>query len=123
MKKFNKSIGDFGEKLAISLLKENKHNIIETKFLTKLGEIDIISFDKDILVFTEVKTRVNNLYGKPSESISAYKIRNIIKVAKQYIHYKKLYNFFIRFDVIEIELENTSTKIKTNYIKDAFRAN
>lgn len=123
MKKFNKSIGDFGESLAISVLEKEKHIIIEVNFRTRTGEIDIISFDKDILVFTEVKTRVNSLYGKPIESISFYKMKNIIKVAKQYIHYKKLYNYFIRFDVIEIELSPISKKITTNYIKDAFRTN
>ncbi|MGL5577137.1 MAG: YraN family protein [Sarcina sp.] len=123
MKKFNKLIGNFGEKIAFSLLQNEKHNIIETNFHTKFGEIDIISFDKDILVFTEVKTRVNKLYGTPAQSISYYKMKNIIKVAKQYIYYKKFYTCFIRFDVIEIEVSSSSKEITTNHIKDAFRAN
>ena len=123
MKKFNKLIGNFGEEIALSLLKENKHTVIETNFQTKTGEIDIISFDKNILVFTEVKTRTNKLYGQPFESISYSKIKNIIKVSKQYIHYKKLYDYFVRFDVIEIQINSTLDKISTNYIKDAFRTN
>ena len=122
MKKFNKLIGNFGEEIALSLLKENQHNIIETNFQTKTGEIDIISIDKNILVFTEVKTRTNKLYGKPFESISYSKMKNIIKTSKQYIHYKNLYDYFIRYDVVEIELSPTN-KISTNYIKDAFREN
>ena len=122
MKKFNKLIGNFGEEIALSLLKENKHTVIETNFQTKTGEIDIISFDKNILVFTEVKTRTNKLYGKPFESISYSKIKNIIKTSKQYIHYKNLYDYFIRYDVVEVELSHAN-KISTNYIKDAFREN
>lgn len=123
MKKFNKLIGNFGEELAISILKENRHDIIESNFQTRTGEIDIISFDKNILVFTEVKTRTNKLYGKAFESISYSKMKNIIKTSKQYIHYKNLYNYFVRYDVVEVEVNSTTNKISTNYIKDAFREN
>ena len=123
MKKFNKFIGFYGEELAQSFLKKHNHKIISTNFQTRLGEIDIISFDDDILVFTEVKTRFNKNFGSPSESISKSKIKNILKVANQYIYLKKATNFFIRFDVVEIYLDDSSNNFKSIHIKDAFRAN
>ncbi|MGL4761424.1 MAG: YraN family protein [Sarcina sp.] len=123
MKKFNKSIGFYGEEIAQSLLKMHKHKILETNFQTRLGEIDIISFDNDILVFTEVKTRFSTKFGLPCESISKSKIKNILKVANQYIYLRKTTNFFIRFDVVEILLDCHSNNFESNYIKDAFRAN
>ncbi|WP_297518805.1 YraN family protein [uncultured Clostridium sp.] len=123
MKKYNKSIGFYGENIAKSILENNNHKIIETNFQTRSGEIDIISIYTNILVFTEVKTRFNSNFGLPCESISKSKIKNIIKLANYYIHINNYNNFFIRFDVIEILLSPNSTQHKSNYIPDAFRAN
>ncbi|NFJ41888.1 YraN family protein, partial [Clostridium botulinum B str. Eklund 17B (NRP)] len=81
----------------------------------------IICIKNSILIIIEVKGRYNYEFGLPKESVSISKQKNIIKVTKSYINYKKLYNFNVRFDVIEIYLNKLNSSYKINHIKDAFR--
>ena len=71
----NQQIGKLGEDLACKYLKENKYTIIERNFNCKQGEVDIIAYDtyRNELVFLEVKTRFNLVYGRPSEAVSKVK--------------------------------------------------
>lgn len=108
-------IGKKGEKIARQYLEREAYTIIETNFTAKQGEIDIIAKDKDEIVFIEVKTRTNELYGKPIEAVNTQKQKHIINTAKYYLYANNLENVFVRFDVIEVFLmENTS---KINHIK------
>lgn len=81
------------------------------------GEIDIIAFDteKNEIVFIEVKTRSNLHYGLPADAVDNRKMNNILKGVKKYLHFHKLENKFIRFDVIELFFKNQ--KFYINHIK------
>ena len=121
MKNLNKVIGDYAEKLASDFLCKNNYNIMECNFRNHLGEIDIICIKENILIVVEVKGRYNINYGFPQESVTYSKQKSIIKVTTSYINYKKLYNFNIRFDVIEVLFNNDNSLYKINHIEDAFR--
>ena len=108
-------IGKIGEDKATEYLEKLGYKIIERNFVAKQGEIDIIAKDKQELVFIEVKTRTNTLYGKPVEAVNESKQKHLINTAKYYLYSKHLENEFVRFDVIEIYLKNKS--IKVNHIK------
>lgn len=118
--KNNKNIGNYGEDIALNFLKSNNHKILTRNFRTSRGEIDIISKVGDILVFTEVKTRYNKNFGFALESINLSKMRTIKLIASRYIQVKNLYDFNIRFDVIEIYLNYYDENFKLNYIENAF---
>jgi len=121
MKKLNKDIGNYCENLAKEYLKKNKYSILDCNFRNFLGELDIICLHDKLLVIIEVKGRYNYDYGLPKESINISKQRSIIKVTNSYIYYKKLININIRFDVIEVYLNQENTFFKINHITDAFR--
>ena len=121
MKTLNKKIGFYGESLASDYLISKNHKIIKKNFFSKHCEIDLISLDKEILVFTEVKSRMYFKFGTPLESINFNKIKNIKKTALYYIHKNNEYNRYIRFDVIEIFLSSTNSDYKINHLEDAFR--
>ncbi|MGO1712280.1 MAG: YraN family protein, partial [Senegalia sp. (in: firmicutes)] len=70
MKKQNKIKGDIGEEIAIKSLLGKGYMILEKNFTTKIGEIDIIAKDKDIVAFIEVKSRLNSNYGNPYEAVN-----------------------------------------------------
>ncbi|EOU1916618.1 YraN family protein, partial [Clostridium perfringens] len=71
--------------------------------------------------FIEVKSRFSDSFGKPKESVTCSKQGRIINAAKYYLHIKKLYNYYIRFDVIEINFHIDSSKYELSFLKDAFR--
>lgn len=117
----NKSTGILGEDIATEYLIKQGYYIYKRNFQCKIGEIDIIAIDtieKNELVFIEVKTRQQNLYGAPSESVNHNKINHIYNVAEYFLMINKLEHSYIRFDVIEI-YKKTNEKIQINHIKNA----
>ena len=62
--------------------------ILKLNFYCKQGEIDIITKDKNEIVFIEVKSRSNTEYGLPSESVTKQKIQHLYKT--DYISYSSV---------------------------------
>ena len=113
-----KEIGNMGEQAACEYLEDKGYEILERNFRVKLGEIDIIAEDSGCIVFVEVKTRQNNLYGEPSEYVDCRKQKKIKKAA---VCYTDTVNNDIRFDVIEVFYDKNSMLVKAiNHIENAF---
>lgn len=108
--------GKIYEVKAKEFLEKKNYKILETNFYCKLGEIDIIAYDNNVIVFIEVKARKNVKYGYPREFVTASKQRKIIKTAKYYMMKKNCFEFQCRFDVIEI-ITNIG---QINHIENAF---
>ena len=121
MKHYNKDIGTYGENLALKHLTNKGYKILEMNYRSKYGEIDIISFYNNLIVFVEVKSRYTNSFGSPMESVTYYKQKQIIKLSQIYLLCKKYHNYNVRYDIIEIIFNNTNASFKLNHIKDAFR--
>ena len=112
-------IGKAGEHIASKFLKERGYILLERNFRCRQGEIDIISKDtsNEDLVFIEVKTRTNFLYGNPVEAVNNYKKKHLYNTAKYYVYKNVIENISIRFDIIEIFIK--SNKVFINHIKQA----
>lgn len=121
MKKYNKDIGFYGEDISVDFLRNEGYKILEKNFNCSSGEIDIIALKNNILSFIEVKSRFTTSFGNPKESVTCYKQHRIINSAKYYLHHKKLYDYYIRFDVIEVIFNFDCSKYEIEFLKDAFR--
>lgn len=114
--RFNKrKFGIIGEKLAQGYLINNGYEILKTNFYTKRGEIDIIAQKEECIIFIEVKTRSNLNYGTPAMAVDFIKKKHIKTAAKIYLHLNNLQESKIRFDVVEIYIQNG--KYNVNHIK------
>ena len=113
---YKKILGEVGEKKALKYLKKKGYKIKEKGYVTPLGEADIVAFDKETLVFIEVKTRTSDNFGKGREAVNYYKQQRYVKIAKYYTVCNKIKDVNIRFDVIEIQNE------QINHIISAFEA-
>lgn len=105
-----------GEKAAARFLKKNGYKILCQNFKCRLGEIDIIAKDGDILVFAEVKQRKNADFGHPEDFVDFRKQRKIRKTAEIYLLKNKT-KPICRFDVISVLGEK---KFNITHIKNAF---
>ncbi len=99
--KFNKKLGKKGENLAAKYLKKQGYKILKRNFKNPFGEIDIIAMIEDTVAFVEVKTRLSDIYGVPSEAVTRSKCRKYVQGAKFYFAERNV-NCNIRFDVIEV---------------------
>lgn len=109
--------GKSGENLAEDFLISKGYNILERNYRNKIGEIDIIAMDKDILVFIEVKTRTSTSYGYAFEAVDLRKQRKIINTSMVYVKYKKYIDTQLRYDIIEVYMTNN---IRINHLDNAF---
>ena len=70
MKNMNKLIGNHGEDIAANYYLNNGYTTLDRNFLIKKGELDLIVKKDDVIVFVEVKSRSNNSFGTPCESVT-----------------------------------------------------
>ena len=109
----NKKLGKDGEKKARSYLKKSGWEILESNYLTPFGEIDIIARKGETVAFIEVKTRLSDNYGAPSEAVSNARKLRYIRGANYYFT-NKIIDCTVRFDIIEV------FKDELNHIENAF---
>ena len=112
--------GKLGEDEAQNYLIKHGYKIVERNYKLKYGEVDIIALKNKVIIFVEVKTRLSDLFGAPAEAVDIKKQQKIIKVAKQYLLRKNIYDCPCRFDIVEVYLKDGRCKI--NHIEDAFWA-
>ena len=114
-----KQLGQMGEEAAVGFLTRQGYRIIERNFRNKLGEVDIIAYDGDIMCFVEVKTRNSDVFGSPLESVTLIKQKKICRVALSYLKFKGHYDVKSRFDVVAVYSEGERCS-SIDLIKDAF---
>ena len=118
---FRKQVGNKGESLAEDYIKRKGYNIIQRNYRCRLGEIDIIAKDDDTIVFIEVRTKQNENFGTPQDSVTSTKMSKISKTALSFIHEKNLSGFSYRFDFIAITFSQGKPNIE--HIENAFMPN
>ncbi|MFB0564569.1 MAG: YraN family protein [Candidatus Aminicenantaceae bacterium] len=119
MKKSAHALGKSGEETALEYLKNKNYRIIKRNYRFLRGEIDIIAYDKNTLVFIEVKTRRSKVFGLPEESVTPRKQNQIRKIAQGFLAKNDLKNIVCRFDVLSLSCcEKDGYKIK--HIQNAF---
>ena len=110
------------EKLAARYLEYKGYTVLERRYKSRFGEVDLIAEQKDLLIFVEVKYRTNLTGGRPSLAVSTLKQQKIRKTAmlywQQYCHRKMESDVSCRFDVIELWQENG--KYRVHHYKNAF---
>ncbi len=84
----------------------------------KVGEIDIVAYDDETLVFIEVKTRSDYSFGEPEASVDARKQAQLKRVARMYYYVNSLSDVVCRFDVIAVEFNKNQVEIRHH--KNAF---
>lgn len=97
-----KKLGKIGEEIAVHYLEKNGYQIIERNFRCRRGEIDIIAWGEDEIVFVEVKTRTSKICGNPAEAVTRQKKKHLYLTAEYYMMLRKIEEYPVRMDVIEI---------------------
>lgn len=103
--KNNLLLGRLGEKEAEKYLTSQNYRIIARNFRTRNGEIDLVAQENNFLVFVEVKTRRNNKFGLPEESITPAKIRTLLRSAQYYLLIHNQLSVSYRIDVVSIRID------------------
>ena len=111
----NRAMGAVREREADEYLIQRGMRIIEKNYRDKNGEIDLIGYHGEYLVFVEVKYRRDTQKGFAVEAVDVRKQRKICRVADHYRYSHGLGDRTqVRYDVVAIQGEEVS------WIQNAF---
>ena len=118
MSKHALAVGKTGEDIAVNFLKRSGYRIVQRNYKNKLGELDIVAYDRETIVFIEVKTRTSLSFGYPQEAVTQFKQKQLNRVALSYLKQYNLLHKSVRFDIVSILLHNHDIP-DISIIKDA----
>jgi len=95
--------------------------IVERRFRCALGEIDLVAYHDDAVVFIEVKARRAIGYGLPAEAVTRTKQGRLARVALVWLTRHRATERPVRFDVVELVGDPGRGGFRTRHIRDAFR--
>lgn len=115
------ALGRHGEELACDHLRRLGYEIVARGFRLFRGEIDVIARDGPTLVFVEVKARADEAFGRPEESVTPGKQRQVRRIAQGYLHMTgEPADTPCRFDVISILVPEDGSEMRLEHFRDAF---
>ena len=94
--------GRRGERLACRYLLRQGFDILARRHRTRSGELDIVAFEGDTLVFLEVKTRKSRQFGEPWEFVDWRKQQILRRAAEEFIADYDLGQYAYRFDIVSV---------------------
>ena len=96
-------LGKAGEQTEVQELERRGYAILERRYRTARGEIDIVAQDGDTIVFVEVKVRERPECGSAVDAVTPQKQRKLAYMAADYLARRRLTEQFCRFDVVAID--------------------
>ena len=111
--------GRVGEDLAHRYLRRQGCTIVARNYRTQSGsgEIDLVAWQRETLVFVEVKTRDTEEFGAPDRAVDADKQRHLRTAARDYARRAGVEWERTRFDIVSVVLNPR----RIEWIRDAFR--
>ncbi len=114
----SKEIGDIGEAFAAEHYSARGYIIAAKNYRSRLGEIDVVAENDEVIVFCEVKTRRSGSMLQPSQAVNIKKQEKLILTAMKFLEENEC-DKQPRFDVFEI-WQKDNRIIGFNVIEGAF---
>ena len=111
-------LGKWGEDVALAYLLDQGYRLLDRNWHQGHRDLDLIMQQDDTLVIVEVRTRGNNLFMDPEQTVDALKMLSLSKAANAYIRLHRI-SLNIRFDIVAIT-GTPSSDFTINHIEDAF---
>ena len=105
------TLGITGENLACAELRRRGYAILDRRYRTRFGEIDIIARDGPTIVFVEVKARLTSDFGGAAAAITGWKQRRIAEMAVDYLARRRLHECPCRFDVVAVDFDPAGPRV------------
>ncbi len=112
-------LGAAGEKAAGKYLRRRGYKILERNFSCRLGEIDLICYHDDCIVFVEVKSLSDDAAGDPEDRINRAKQRRLERTARWWVEARGRPDCAYRFDAVSVVLDGDGPP-RVRHIVEAF---
>jgi putative endonuclease len=93
---------------------------LRANFRARVGELDLVMREGEVLVIVEVRQRTHRAWGGAAGSVDAHKQRRIIGATSRLLSVQPAYAARpLRFDVVAVE--GAAPEWRFEWIRDAFR--
>jgi len=114
------SAGQAAETQALEYLQGQGLQLLARNWRCKGGELDLVMFDADTVVFVEVRYRLHACFGGALESIDGRKQKRLVLAASLYLQKAPHWgNHPCRFDVVALQGSHHAGK-PLQWLKNAF---
>jgi len=97
------SLGSWGEWTALGCFRRKGWELVARNWSTRSGEIDLIFYDREVLVFVEVKTRMESGLYPAEKNFSPRKLEKMEALAWNFLERFELGGTPVRFDLAAVE--------------------
>ena len=123
MNGIKQKLGWRGEEIACAYLTDKGYRLVCRNYRLRYGEIDLVMYDADILVFVEVRSKTKFEHGTPLETVDYKKRRQIERMARHYLARNKISeDVRCRFDLVGVRFECSEDKPLIEHVENAFVA-
>jgi putative endonuclease len=111
--------GQRGEELAAAHFDRLGYAILARNHRTRFGELDLVAFDGQTLVFAEIKTR---RVGEPWASLHERKRTQVKRMAVSWLTEStdRPYAAALRFDAVAVLLDERGELLRLDHLEGAF---
>lgn len=118
-----RDLGASGEQLAAEHLVRLGLTILDRNFRNRWGELDIVAWDGETLIFCEVKTRKSRgAHAEPLDSVHLGKRTRVRRMAAQWLVQRRdrPHAQELRFDAIGVTLDPAGRLLRLDHLEGAF---
>ena len=99
----SRATGQWGERRAEEFLRnERNHRVVRRNWRHQRDEIDLVTWDGVVLVFSEVRTRRSKALVPGYNSVSRGKKKILRRVCRAYLNQLRVKPRHFRFDIVEV---------------------
>jgi putative endonuclease len=113
------SLGKFGESWAAGYLTRHGYRIVDRNVRYRPGEIDLVAWKGETLVFVEVKCRTTSSFGSPEASITRARYGRLALAVASYVQERSLDHVSYRIDVVAIEVGRNGSVVRCELVENA----
>jgi putative endonuclease len=105
------SLGKAGEDLACAELCRRGYELLDRRYRTRFGEIDIVARHRGAIVFVEVKARASAAFGGGAEAVTELKQHRLGQMAVDFLARRRLTDQPCRFDVVAVSFDRGRPRV------------
>jgi putative endonuclease len=112
-------VWQLGERAAWEAYRRRGYRLLARNWRARIGELDLVLSDGDVVVFCEVKARTSAALGPPHEAVTPAKRAKLRDVAEAFVAARGLREARCRFDVASVVLREDG-RAEVQVYEDAF---
>jgi len=116
----NKTLGNFGEKMAKEYLIKKGYQFIAQNYKSSHKELDLIFRINNKVIFVEVKTRIKNFESLAETPLTRLQTKNLKNALIAYCLQNKINLDNVRLDLITILINKATRQAELKHYLDIF---